>query len=179
MLLLILGVFSLFLMSGMRHASAQGNPFDPKYSYLATCPVHDYAAATGTLTAQCYRELNAGSLTTSLPFLGCDPNADIRNEDGTLYCTAPSGAWGEGHVLPAGSYQQTCWQMGVMTSVGPHHTKHVFLSGICAINLGGGNQGHTGASIDLIAQQCAGRDIWNGQGVLRCDVNGNSRRNKH
>jgi hypothetical protein len=164
-------VFSLSLVSGLRFAGAQpASPFNPKYSYLGSCPTRNYDAATGRLTAECYRENNGGTLTTSIPFLACDSNADIRNEDGTLYCTAAGGSWGQGHVLTAGSYQQTCTQMSVTTRVGPHHATSVILSGVCSSNVGGNAGGHSGASIDLIAKRCQGHDIWNDQSVLRCDA---------
>ncbi len=128
---------------------------------------HDvkYMVPADRLTADCNYGFGGtnGSGLTHLNVAACDPRSDIANIQGWLTCQANPGLFGEGGVVPAGSYQQSCVHYEVTGSI---------LSAMCW-NYKNGRinwndlSGMQKAQVDL--KKCGvGGDIENIRGVMRC-----------
>ena len=163
MLRRIFGCFaaSLMLSLGLLSASparAEGS-YVPAGSYLNSCKDVSFDPATNVLTADCERSrsgsLFEGEKLRTQPFniTGCAENS-IWNDNNMLYCLT-SKPWGQEHVIPNGSYIQTCSDRRVINNV---------LIAQC----GDGHGNSRSATLDLNSCKWGG-DISNDHGALRCE----------
>lgn len=131
----------------------------PGGSYLNSCKDVRYDPATHMLSADCERNAPGGLMAQGekvdrppLNISGCAENS-IWNDDGDLYCLAAK-PWGYGHVVPKGSYIETCSNRRVVNNV---------LLAEC----GTGSEGSRTTELNL--NGCTwGADISNNHGQLEC-----------
>jgi hypothetical protein len=93
----------------------------PGGSYLDTCKNVSFDPATNVLHATCQGNERHGfegervHSSDGLNISGCVPNS-IYNDDGDLYCFTAK-PWGEGFVIPDGSYRASCARSHVVNNV--------------------------------------------------------------
>lgn len=131
----------------------------PTGSYLQSCKVVSFDAATGALSADCDGEnvsiFEGRPGTSTFNVTGCKEGT-IWNDNRQLYCQA-AGAWGSDRVIPQGSYIATCTDRKVVGGA--------LLVAQCGMP-GGSSKN---ASLDL--RSCVwGGDISNSNGNLRCQL---------
>ena len=130
----------------------------PTGSYLDSCKVVSFDAATGDLAANCQgKPVGMFGLatpdTSRMNVQGCKEGT-IWNDNRQLYCEAGS-AWGNERVIPKGSYIATCTDRKVVGGG--------LLTAVCGAP-GGSSRN---ASLDL--RNCVwGGDISNYNGSLTC-----------
>jgi hypothetical protein len=96
----------LVLLSALPAAPQQAGSAAPNGTYLKTCSKIYFDGKT--LTATCrwggsFQFWDKTSITVAM----CD-GGDIWNNRGALYCYARRGTWGDGTVVPRGSYLDSC-----------------------------------------------------------------------
>lgn len=134
----------------------------PTGSYLQSCKVVSFDAATGDLAANCEGPavgmFGLGTPDTShMNVRGCREGT-IWNDQRQLYCLS-SEAWGNDRVIPPGSYIETCTDRKVVGGA--------LLTAVC-----GNDQGASAnASLDLRTCKWGG-DIANWHGGLGCTHEG-------
>jgi len=132
-----------------------GGARPPSGSYQQTC--RDARMQGSTLSASCRDNRNRWQ-SSSINTNNCR-GRDIANINGRLTCSGGGGGGGGGAgQIPSGSFQSTC--------------RNAFMNGFtltaqCRLTFG--SQTRT-SSIDT--RTCGGRDIYNLNGVLRCDGQG-------
>jgi hypothetical protein len=127
----------------------QSRPAEPKGSYLQTC---SQIRMEGTiLSAVCERPRSLSSR-TSINVAMC--GGDISNRDGSLFCFARPGTWGEGRAIPRGTYVDTCDSWFVVGTT---------LQARCRTR-----DGKNQKSFADLKNCRMGGDIWNIDGFLNC-----------
>jgi hypothetical protein len=100
----------------------------PPGSYIQTCTVTSFVAATHVLAADCEPFPGAHRISNLLTVSQCA--GEIRNHGGYLQCPALPGTWGYGGAIPDGDYQQSCVAMQVTTPAFSR-SRHYELSASC------------------------------------------------
>jgi hypothetical protein len=131
----------------------------PGGSYLNTCNNVRFDPATNLLDADCESKPRGAwegeAVRSGEPFniTGCIVNS-ILNADGDLYCYTEK-PWGNGHVIPQGSYLASCAHTRVINNV---------LIAYCD------DSSDTAYKVELDLNKCRwGGDISNDHGSLICE----------
>ncbi|MES2033339.1 MAG: CVNH domain-containing protein [Pseudomonadota bacterium] len=131
-------------------ATNGGGVRPPSGSYQQTC--RNAEMRNGTLFASC-QDSRGRWQSSSINPDSCR-GRDIANVNGRLTCASNGGGGGAGPI-PRGSYQSSCRNASMRGTV---------LSAQCRLTFGSQTRN---TSIDT--RTCGGRDIYNLNGVLRCD----------
>lgn len=155
---LLVACLSVFAAAGLDRADAQG-AYVPSGSYLNSCKDVSFDPATNILTADCERSRSGALIegeklqTTPFNITGC-AEGSIWNDNNMLYCLTAE-AWGHDHVIPKGSYIDTCTNRRVVNNV---------LIAEC-----GSSSGSRTGELNLDGCRWGG-DISNNHGRLQCEA---------